>query len=85
MLVGWIVEIWKREASFRVGQPIAGKTCTVRIGQTVLEATEEQGVPIPSSCRQGQCGTCKTKLLEGNVRMDVEEGSIRSLGRKDLC
>ena len=52
----------------------SGKICVVRSGQTVLEAAEEQGVAIPSSCRQGQCGTCKTKLLEGNVQMDAEEG-----------
>jgi len=52
----------------------SGKTCVVPSGQTVLEAAEEQGVAIPSSCRQGQCGTCKTKLLAGDVRMDAEEG-----------
>jgi ferredoxin-NADP reductase len=52
----------------------SGKTCMVRSGQTILEAAEEHGVPIPSSCRQGQCGTCKTKLLEGDVQMDAEEG-----------
>jgi glycine betaine catabolism B len=52
----------------------SGKTCLVRAGQTVLEAAEEHGIVIPSSCRQGQCGTCKTKLLEGSVRMDAEEG-----------
>jgi ferredoxin len=52
----------------------SGKTCMIRGGQTVLEAAEEQGVAIPSSCRQGQCGTCKTKLLEGDVQMDAEEG-----------
>ena len=52
----------------------SGKTCSVRGGQTVLEVAEEHGVSIPSSCRQGQCGTCKTKLLGGNVRMDAEEG-----------
>jgi ferredoxin-NADP reductase/mono/diheme cytochrome c family protein len=52
----------------------SGKTCAVRSGQTLLEAAEEQGIGIPSSCRQGQCGTCKTKLVEGNVRMDAEEG-----------
>ena len=52
----------------------SGKTCEVHSGQTVLEAAEELGVAIPSSCRQGQCGTCKTKLLEGDVRMDAEEG-----------
>ena len=52
----------------------SGKTCTVRSGQTLLEAAEEHGVVIPSSCRQGQCGTCKTKLLAGYVRMDTEVG-----------
>jgi ferredoxin-NADP reductase len=50
------------------------RTYTVRSGQTLLEAAEEHGVGIPSSCRQGQCGTCKTKLLAGNVQMDAEEG-----------
>jgi glycine betaine catabolism B len=52
----------------------SGKTCNLRSGQSLLEAAEEYGVGIPSSCRQGQCGTCKTKLLGGNVRMDAEEG-----------
>jgi ferredoxin len=52
----------------------SGQTHAVRTGQTLLEAAEEHGVGIPSSCRQGQCGTCKTKLLGGQVRMDAEEG-----------
>jgi ring-1,2-phenylacetyl-CoA epoxidase subunit PaaE len=46
----------------------------IRSGQTVLEAAEEHGVEIPFSCRQGQCGTCKTKLLGGEVKMDAENG-----------
>ena len=52
----------------------SGRTHTVRSGQPLLEAAEESGVGIPSSCRQGQCGTCKTKLLAGIVQMDAEEG-----------
>ena len=52
----------------------SGRACTVRSGQTLLEAAEAHGVGIPSSCRQGHCGTCKTRLLAGNVRMDTEEG-----------
>jgi ferredoxin-NADP reductase len=52
----------------------SGGAHAVRRGQTLLEAAEEHGVVIPSSCRQGHCGTCKTKLLGGNVRMDSEVG-----------
>jgi ferredoxin-NADP reductase len=52
----------------------SGRVCSTRAGQTLLEVAEEHGVAIPSSCREGQCGTCKTKLLSGNVRMDAEEG-----------
>jgi len=51
-----------------------GKACPVRSGQTLLEVAEENGVAIPFSCRQGQCGTCKTRLLAGDVRMDAEAG-----------
>jgi ferredoxin-NADP reductase len=50
-----------------------------------LEAAEEHGVGISSSYRRGQCGTCKTKLMEGNVRMDAEEGLDRRFERRDLC
>ena len=52
----------------------SAKTGVVRSGQTLLEAAEESAVAVPFSCRQGQCGTCKTKLLAGNVRMDAEQG-----------
>jgi ferredoxin len=63
----------------------SGQTCAIRSGQTLLEAAEEHGIGIPSSCRQGQCGTCKTKLLGGTVRMDAEADSIPIRERKALC
>jgi ferredoxin-NADP reductase len=46
---------------------------------TVLENSEQNGVLIPSGCRQGNCGTCATKLLSGNVRMDNEEALTEEL------
>jgi|SRR5476651_2739176 len=33
----------------------------------LLEQLEQQGIPIPYSCRAGICGSCKVKLLSGAV------------------
>jgi ferredoxin-NADP reductase len=55
------------------------KTHSLNQGQTLLQAAEQCGVSIPSGCRQGQCGTCKIKLLDGTVSMDAEEGLPREL------
>ena len=49
-------------------------TCKVTAGKTLLETSESNGVLIPSGCRQGDCGTCATRLVSGNVRMEREEG-----------
>jgi glycine betaine catabolism B len=53
------------------------KTHSARQGQTLLQAAEQCGVNIPSGCRQGQCGTCKVKLLAG--AMDAEQGLSHDL------
>jgi ferredoxin-NADP reductase len=50
------------------------KFCQVSSGSTLLDLAEKNGVQIPYGCRQGQCGTCATRVLSGTVRMDVEDG-----------
>jgi len=35
--------------------------------ESLLEAAERAGVDIPSMCRAGACGTCRTRLLSGDV------------------
>jgi ferredoxin-NADP reductase len=52
----------------------SGTVCGVPPGKTLLEVAEMCGVGIPAGCRQGRCGTCITKLLQGDVHMDCEEG-----------
>ena len=54
----------------------SGKTAPLSPEQSVLEAAEAVGVPIDYSCRVGICGTCKVRLLEGSVTMEVEEGLL---------
>jgi ferredoxin-NADP reductase len=50
------------------------KVCRVSSGSTLLDLAERNGVLIPFGCRQGQCGTCATRVLSGTVQMDVEAG-----------
>ena len=40
-------------------------------GKTVLEALDNAGMDVPYSCRGGVCCTCKAKIIEGSVRMDI--------------
>jgi len=50
------------------------KVCHASSGSTLLDLAERNGVQIPFGCRQGQCGTCATRVLSGTVQMDVEAG-----------
>lgn len=38
-------------------------------GRTLLEFLESKGVKAPYSCREGECGGCAVRLLEGEVSM----------------
>ncbi len=48
-----------------------GKTSTVPMaaGEAILDAGECAGLVLPWSCRGGMCGTCRARLLEGEVTM----------------
>lgn len=42
--------------------------------QTVLDAALSAGADLPYACKGGVCCTCKAKLVEGEVSMDVHWG-----------
>ena len=39
----------------------------VPAGTSILEALRAAGHTVPSSCESGTCGSCKTKLVSGDV------------------
>ncbi len=41
---------------------------------TILDAALKQGADLPFACKGGVCCTCKARLLEGQVEMDVHWG-----------
>ncbi|MFE9171111.1 PDR/VanB family oxidoreductase [Streptomyces kebangsaanensis] len=53
------------DGEFEVVLQRTGRTVTVPAGRTILDALEEQGIEAPNSCREGICGTCETKVVEG--------------------
>ncbi|MBD0294141.1 MAG: phenylacetate-CoA oxygenase/reductase subunit PaaK, partial [Flavisolibacter sp.] len=43
-------------------------------GQSILDAALQQGADLPYACKGGVCTTCKAKLVEGEVEMEVNWG-----------
>lgn len=43
-------------------------------GESILDAALKQGADLPYACKGGVCTTCKARLREGEVKMDVNWG-----------
>ena len=59
-----------------------------RENQTVLNAAEEAGVVLPSSCCAGVCTTCAAVITEGHVEQPDAMGvktELRDRGFSLLC
>ncbi|NUO92368.1 MAG: oxidoreductase [Dermatophilaceae bacterium] len=52
---------------FEVEAAVSGVTVTVRPGVPIIRALEQAGVFTETSCEEGICGTCETKVLDGDV------------------
>ena len=53
------------DGSFQVKLASSGKIVVVPKDQTVVQALAAAGVEVQTSCEQGVCGTCLTRVLEG--------------------
>jgi vanillate O-demethylase ferredoxin subunit len=53
------------DASFDVKVASSGRVVRVAAEQTVVQALAAAGIDVPTSCEQGVCGTCLTRVLEG--------------------
>jgi vanillate O-demethylase ferredoxin subunit len=60
-------EVVKSDAddSFEIKLASSGKVVRVAKDVTVTQALAEAGIEVPTSCEQGVCGTCLTRVLEG--------------------
>jgi CDP-4-dehydro-6-deoxyglucose reductase len=53
--------------SFSVTLRPSERSFQVEPDEAILPAAIRQGIGLPYGCRDGACGTCKSKLLEGRV------------------
>ncbi|MDX1379553.1 MAG: CDP-6-deoxy-delta-3,4-glucoseen reductase [Xanthomonadales bacterium] len=52
---------------FQVKVTGSGRTFVVNQGESVLDAATRQGVMLPYSCKNGTCGSCKGRVVAGDV------------------
>jgi len=53
--------------AFEVELAYSGLELTVPPQRSILDVIEEAGVLVLSSCREGTCGTCETRVLAGEI------------------
>ena len=52
---------------FEVELAFSGLELTVPPERSILEVVEEAGVLVLSSCKEGTCGTCETRVMAGEI------------------
>lgn len=51
--------------AFEVELAYSGLTLSVGPDETIVDVVLRAGIDVPTSCREGTCGTCETVVLEG--------------------
>ncbi|WAJ44304.1 PDR/VanB family oxidoreductase [Mycobacterium sp. Aquia_216] len=53
------------DRAFQLVLTKSGKQCTVPVGKTIIEVLKEEGIFVPTSCEEGYCGACETRVARG--------------------
>jgi CDP-4-dehydro-6-deoxyglucose reductase len=53
--------------SFTISVQPSGRSFTAEPGEAILAAGIRQGIGLPYGCKDGACGSCKCRMLEGTV------------------
>ena len=64
--------------SFTVTVQPSGRSFSVDRDEPILSAAIRQGVGLPYGCRDGACGSCKSRMLEGRVIHGVHQSKALS-------
>jgi NAD(P)H-flavin reductase len=77
VMLPWLPPRFRRgPAEFAISVHPDERIVTARPGETILEAGLREGLPMPFDCRNGGCGVCKGKVLEGAFVMEPYQASV---------
>ena len=52
--------------------------------ESILEVAEQEGVAIRSGCRQGVCGACKVRKLDGEIRYEGDPDGLSNSDKDSI-
>jgi len=69
--------------SFTVTVQPSGRTFSVERDEPILSAAIRQGVGLPYGCKDGACGSCKSRLIEGRVIHGAHQAKTLSAAEEE--
>ena len=69
--------------TFKVAVQPAGLTFDVAPDEAILPAAIRSGIGLPYGCRDGACGSCKSRLVEGRVIHGVHQAKALSAAEEE--
>ncbi|MCL4801414.1 MAG: cytochrome b N-terminal domain-containing protein [Burkholderiales bacterium] len=90
LLVPWLPPKRMRKEAFHMLIHPDNRIVAIRDGEFVLDAALREDVAVPFDCRSGGCGTCKSRILQGEIEHgDYQEAFLtdeeRARGWALLC
>src|SRR5687768_18265091 len=69
--------------TFTITVQPAGVRFDVARDEAILAAAIRQGIGMPYGCRDGACGSCKSRLLEGSVVHGLHQAKALSAAEEE--
>ena len=68
--------------AFQITIQSNGHSFAAAVDETVLEAADNAGIILPYGCRDGACGSCKGKILQGVVDHGMAQDRALSMAER---
>ena len=64
--------------SFQITVEPSGRSFQAEEGEILLTAGIRQGIGLPYGCKDGACGSCKCKVISGEVELGEHQAKALS-------